>query len=164
MGSFNSTLISFVQHIIASLPRQIERRALRILTHRNTSKSCRGRCFNNGDVLDQFRFHRWGDLALLFKKGWSRDCCAWIGFFSNVQHSRNPALLLPYIFTFCGRCTAGDFSPSTFCVHNFSWRLCLCILVANATLLQLWGSRWRKLPPSREVFPRFARQCGSQEK
>ena len=63
--------------------------------------------------LDQLsRFHRWVDLALLFKKGVGREIAvlevAWLTcVFSNVQHSRNPVL------KFCGRRTAGDLSQST---------------------------------------------------
>ena len=61
--------------------------------------------------LDQLsRFHRWVDLALLFKKGVGREIAVLEvadNVFSNVQHSRNPVL------KFCGRRTAGDLSQST---------------------------------------------------
>ena len=61
--------------------------------------------------LDQLsRFHRWVDLALLFKKGVGREIAVLEvadNVFSNVQHSRNPVL------KFCGRRTAGDVSQST---------------------------------------------------
>ena len=61
--------------------------------------------------LDQLsRFHRWVDLALLFKKGVGREITVLEvadNVFSNVQHSRNPVL------KFCGRRTAGDLSQST---------------------------------------------------
>ena len=61
--------------------------------------------------LDQLsRFHRWVDLALLFKKGVSREIAvlevAWLTMFFPT-HSRNPVL------KFCGRRTAGDLSQST---------------------------------------------------
>ena len=58
--------------------------------------------------LDQLsRFHRWVDLALLFKKGVGREIAVLEvadNVFSNVQHSRNPVL------KFCGRRTANDLS------------------------------------------------------
>ena len=61
--------------------------------------------------LDQLsRFHRWVDLALLFKKGVGREITVLEvadNVFSNVQHSRNPVL------KFCRRRTTGDFSQST---------------------------------------------------
>ena len=56
------------------------------------------------------RFHRWVDLALLFKKGVGREIAVLEvadNVYSNVQHSRNPVL------KFCGRHTAGDLSQST---------------------------------------------------
>ena len=56
------------------------------------------------------RFHRWVDLALLFKKGVGREITVLEvadNVFSNVQHSRNPVLKS------CGRRTTGDFSQST---------------------------------------------------
>ena len=56
------------------------------------------------------RFHRWVDLALLFKKGVGREIAVLEvadNVFSNVQHSRN---LVPKL---CGRRTAGDLSQST---------------------------------------------------
>ena len=106
--------------------------------------------------LDQLsRFHRWVDLALLFKKGVGREIAVLEvadSVFSHVQHSRNPVL------KFCGQRTAGDLSQSTILRPELfpggSSRL--CSLEENATLLQLCGARWRKL--------RLARQCGSQEK
>ena len=61
--------------------------------------------------LDQLsRFHRWVDLALLFKKGVGREIAVLEvadNVFSHVQYSRNPVL------KFCGRRTAGDLSQST---------------------------------------------------
>ena len=61
--------------------------------------------------LDQlFQFHRWVDLALLFKNGVGLEIAVLEvadNVFSNVQHSRNPVL------KFCGRRTAGDLSQST---------------------------------------------------
>ena len=61
--------------------------------------------------LDQLsRFHRWVDLALLFKKGVGREIAVLEvadNVFSHVQHSRNPVL------KFCGQRTAGDLSQST---------------------------------------------------
>ena len=61
--------------------------------------------------LDQLsRFHRWVDLAKLFKKGVGREIAVLEvsdNVFSNVQHSRNPVL------KFCGQRTAGDLSQST---------------------------------------------------
>ena len=61
--------------------------------------------------LDQLsRFHRWVDLALLFKKGVGREIVVLEvadNVFSKVQHSCNPVL------KFCGRRTAGDLSQST---------------------------------------------------
>ena len=106
--------------------------------------------------LDQLsRFHRWVDLALLFKKSVGREIAVLEvadSVFSHVQHSRNPVL------KFCGQRTAGDLSQSTILRPELfpggSSRL--CSLEENATLLQLCGARWRKL--------RLARQCGSQEK
>ena len=62
------------------------------------------------------RFHRWVDLALLFKKGVGREVAvleAAESVFSNVQRSCNPVL------KFCGRRTVVDLSQSTFCVQNF---------------------------------------------
>ena len=106
------------------------------------------------------RFHRWVDLALLFKKGVGREIAALEmadNVFSSVHHSRDPRPVLK----FCGRRTAGDLSQNTFSVQNFSWRLHLGSLEVNATLLQLCGSRWRL---SHKLSPRLARQCGSQEK
>ena len=97
------------------------------------------------------RFHRWVDLALLFKKGVGREIAVLEvpdNVFSNDQHSRNPVL------KFCGRHTAGDLSQSTFCVQNFSRRLCLCSLKVNATLLQPCGSQRRNLRSSHERFLR----------
>ena len=88
-------------------------------------------------------------LVLLFKKGVGRE----IGVleadnvFSNCQHSRNPLL------KFWGRRNAGDLSQSTY-VHSasrtFSWRLRLCSLKVNSTLLQLCGSRRWKLRSTHE--------------
>ena len=97
--------------------------------------------------LDQLsRFHRWVDLALLFKKavGIGREIAELEeadNVFSNVQHSRNPVL------KFCGRRTADNLSQSTILRPELfpggSGRL--CSLEENATLLQLSGARWRKL-------------------
>ena len=60
--------------------------------------------------LDQLSwFHRWVDLALLFKKGVGREIAVLEvadNVFSNVQHSGNPVL------KFCGRRTAGDLSQT----------------------------------------------------
>ena len=89
--------------------------------------------------LDQLsRFHRWVDLALLFKKGVGREIAVLEvadNVFSNVQHSRN-----------CGRRTAGDLSQSTILRPELfpggsvfaAWKRTLhcCNFVA---------SRWRKL-------------------
>ena len=61
--------------------------------------------------LDQLsRYHRWVDLALLFKKGVGREVVVLEvadNVFYHVQHSRNPVL------KFCGQRTAGDLSQST---------------------------------------------------
>ena len=94
--------------------------------------------------LDQLsRFHRWVDLALLFKKGVGREIAVLEvadNVFSHVQHSRNPVL------KFCGQRTAGDLSQKHHSAsRTFSWRLRLCSLEENATLLQLCGAQWRKL-------------------
>ena len=62
------------------------------------------------------RFHRWVDLALLFKKGVGWEIAALEmadNVFSNVHHYRDPVL------KFCRRHTAGDLSQSTFCIQNF---------------------------------------------
>ena len=106
--------------------------------------------------LDQLsRFHRWIDLALLFKKGVGREITVLEvadNVFSNVQHSRNPVL------KFCGRRTTGDFSQSTILRPElFSWRLRLCTLEENATLLQLCGARWRKLRSRSSHVTKFLR-------
>ena len=103
--------------------------------------------------LDQLsRFHRWVDLALLFKKGVGSLHVLEVAdnVFSKVQHSRNPVL------KFCGRRTAGDLSKSTILLPElFSWRLRLCSLEENATLLQLCGARWRKLRSRSSHFTKF---------
>ena len=44
-----------------------------------------------------------------------------------------------------------------FCVQNFSWRLRLCSLEENATLLQLCGARWRKLRSRSSHVTKFLR-------
>ena len=184
LRSFKSTLTRLhVLHHSKSLPHQIKLRAPGV--ELSTSKLRRGRCSNSADVLDQkttitqytswcLFFHNvwinvlgfivaWVDLALLFKKGVGREIAVLEvanNVFSNVQHSRNPVL------KFCGPRTAGDLSQleAHSASRTFSWRLRLCSLEVNATLLQLFGSRWRKLRSSHEVSPRLARQCGSQEK
>ena len=67
--------------------------------------------------LDQLsRFHRWVDLALLFKKGVGGEIAVLEvadNVFSNVQPSRNPVL------KFCRRRTAGDLSQNTILRQNF---------------------------------------------
>ena len=118
--------------------------------------------------LDQLsRFHRWVDLALLFKKGVGRKITVLEvadNVFSNVQHSRDPVL------KFCGRRTAGDLSQNTILRPElFSWRLRLCSLEENATVTAttLWCSMAKAtvaVVSRHEVSPRLARQCGSQEK
>ena len=132
LGSFKSTLTRlYATHHSFSLPepRQIKPRALGVIL--STSKSRWLGCCNSGDVLDQkttlnqysllifvfprrldqlSRFHRWVDLALLFKKGVGREIAVLEvadNVFSNVKHSCNPVL------KFCGRRTAGDLSQST---------------------------------------------------
>ena len=99
-------------------------------------------------------------LALLFKKGVGREIAVLEAdnVFSNCQHSRNPLL------KFWGRRNVGDLSQSTY-VHSasrtFSWRLRLCSLEVNSTLLQLCGSRRWKLRSTherslRDLFPSVA--------
>ena len=120
--------------------------------------------------LDQLsRFHRWVDLALLFKKGVGQEIAVLEvadNVFSNVQHSRNPVL------KFCGRRTAGDLSQTwakaPFCVQNFfleapslqPGRECY-------TATTLWCSMAKATVAvvlHHEVSPRLAGQCGSEEK
>ena len=107
--------------------------------------------------LDQLsRFHRWVDLALLFKKGVGREITVLDvadNVFSNVQHSRNPVL------KFCGRRTTGDLSQLKHhsASRTFSWRLRLCTLEENSTLLQLCGARWRKLRSRSSHVAKFLR-------
>ena len=93
--------------------------------------------------LDQFSwFHRWVDLALLFKKGVGREIAVLEvadNVFSNVQHSGNPVL------KFCGR-TAGDLSQSNILRPDLFLEAPSLQppVEENATLLQLCGARWRK--------------------
>ena len=106
--------------------------------------------------LDQLsRFHCWVDLALLFKKGVGREIAVLEvadNVFSNVQHSRNPVLILLRT-THCRWPLPKHHSAS----RTFSWRLHLCSLEKNATLLQLCGARWRKLRSRSSHVTKFLR-------
>ena len=110
-------------------------------------------CFSTGRLNHLSRFHRWVDLALLFKKGVGREIAVLEvadNVLANVQHSRNPLLRT------CGRRNAGDLSQSTFCacVENFFLEAPPLQPESDATLLQLCGSRRRKLRSSHERFLR----------
>ena len=116
--------------------------------------------------LDQLsRFHRWVDLALLFKKGVGREIAVLEvadNVFSNVQHSRNPVL------KFCGRRTAGDLSKSAILRPElFPGDPSLQPGREHYTATTLWCSMAKAtvaVVSRHEISPRLAPQFGSQEK
>ena len=116
--------------------------------------------------LDQLsRFHRWVDLALLFKKSVGREIAVLEvadNVFSNVQHTRNPVL------KFCGRRTAGDLSQSTIlCPEFFLEAPSLQPGRERYTATTLWclmAKATVEVVLRHELSPRLARQCGSQQK
>ena len=172
---FKSTLTRLcATHHSYSLPRQIKPRGLRSyseppnhvgdavptvatswIKRRQSLSPPADVCFSTGRLNHLSRFHRWVDLALLFKKGVGREIAVLEvadNVFANVQHSRNPLLRT------CGRRNAGDLSQSTFCacVENFFLEAPPLQPESDATLLQLCGCRRRKLR-SRSSHERFLR-------
>ena len=182
LGSFKSTLTRlYAKHHCYSLPGQIKPRALGVVLRRSTSKSRRGCCSYTGNVLDQkttitqqytsrcLFFHDVWITFLGFIVGLISHCCSRRALVERSLYSKwltmsFPTSSIPAILflNFADDALQVTSPKAHFASRTFSWRLHFCCLVVNATLLQLCGSRWRKLRSAHEVSLRFARQCGSQ--
>ena len=192
LGSFKSTLTRlYATHHSFSLPepRQIKPRALGVIL--STSKSRRLGCCNSGDVLDQkatlstsadvcfsttfgstfsvsWLGWSWGESRAVVQVGRRpRDRCAWSGWQCLFQRSAFPQSCSYILRTKHCRWPLPKHHSAS---RTFSWRLRLCSLEKNATLLQHCGARCSSAKATvavvsrHEVSPPLARQCGSQEK
>ena len=116
--------------------------------------------------LDQLsRFHRWVDLALLFKNGVGRKIAVLEvadNVFSNVQI---PAILF---LNFADDALQVTSPKAPFCVQNFFLEApSLQPRRERYTATTVWCSMAKAtvaVVSRREVSPRLARQCGSQKK
>ena len=170
----NTDKTFYATHHSHSLPRQIKPRALGMTVALSTSKLRRGSSSNmhqwrrpgsrddNHSVhqlmfvfprpLDHLsRFHRWVDLALLFKKGVTMP----------FPTSSVPAILF---LNFADDALQVTWSPKAQSAsRTFSWRAAPPLPPGSEryTATTLWFSM---AVVSSEVSPRLARQCGSQEK
>ena len=176
LGSFKSTLTRlYATHHSFSLPkpRQIKPRALGVML--STSKSRRLGCCNSGDVLDQettltqyicwcLSFHDIWINFLGFIVGLISRCCSrrasverslclkWLTM--SFPTSSIPAILLLILLTTHCRWPLPKHHSAS---RTFSWRLRLCSLEENTTLLQVCGARWRKLRTRSSHVTKFLR-------
>ena len=178
LGSFKSTLTRlYATHHSFCLPepRQIKPRALGVILP-STSKSRRLGCCNSGDVLDQkttltqyicwcLSFHDVRINFLGFIVGLiSRCCCSRR---ASVERSLclkwltmsfpMSSILATLFLNFADDALQVTSPKAPFCDQNFSWRLRLCSLEENATLLQRCGAWWRKLRSRSSHVTKFLR-------
>ena len=117
--------------------------------------------------LDQLsRFHRWVDLALLFKKGVGREIAVSLKWLTtSFPTSSIPAILF---LNFADDALQVTSPKAPFCIQNFFLEaLSLQPGRERYTATTLWCSMAKAtvaVVSPRKVSPRLARQCGSQEK